>query len=60
MHSASNPIGVLDSGLGGRSVLQALKSDLPHARLLYAADCAHAPCIGEGEDCKCVAKIRLI
>ena len=23
-------------------------------------DCAHAPCIGEGEDCKCVAKIRLI
>ena len=23
-------------------------------------DCAHAPCVGEGEDCKCVAKIRLI
>ncbi len=43
MQSASNPIGVLDSGLGGLSVLKALKSELPHERFLYAADCAHAP-----------------
>lgn len=43
MHSASDPIGVLDSGLGGLSVLKALKSELPHERFLYAADCAHAP-----------------
>ena len=36
-------IGVFDSGVGGLSVLQALLSELPGARFVYAADSAHAP-----------------
>lgn len=36
-------IGVFDSGLGGLSVLRALRSRLPEAPLHYVADSAHAP-----------------
>ncbi|MFZ4552576.1 MAG: glutamate racemase [Aquabacterium sp.] len=36
-------IGVFDSGLGGLSVLQALRARLPHAEMLYVADSGHAP-----------------
>jgi glutamate racemase len=36
-------IGVFDSGVGGLSVLQALRERLPQAELLYAADTGHAP-----------------
>lgn len=36
-------IGVFDSGLGGLSVLRAIRRDLPAARLLYVADSGHAP-----------------
>ncbi len=36
-------IGVFDSGLGGLSVLKALRERLPQADLLYVADSAHAP-----------------
>jgi glutamate racemase len=38
-----SPIGVFDSGVGGVSVLKALKSALPNERFIYAADSAHAP-----------------
>ena len=37
------PIGVFDSGVGGLSVLQALRAELPHERFVYLADSAHAP-----------------
>ena len=37
------PIGVLDSGLGGLSVLEALRARLPYEDFLYCADCGHAP-----------------
>jgi len=41
---ASGPhIGVFDSGVGGLSVLRALRAALPGARLTYVADSAHAP-----------------
>ena len=40
---ASCPIGVMDSGIGGLSVLQALQKKLPHERFVYLADNAHAP-----------------
>ncbi len=43
MSSAHDPIGVLDSGLGGLSVLKALREELPCEQFLYCADCAHAP-----------------
>lgn len=36
-------IGIFDSGIGGLSVWRALRQQLPHARLLYVADSAHAP-----------------
>jgi glutamate racemase len=42
-------IGVFDSGLGGLSVLRALREVLPGALLHYVADSAHAP-YGERDD----------
>jgi len=36
-------IGVFDSGVGGLTVLKALREALPQAPLLYVADTAHAP-----------------
>lgn len=37
------PVGVFDSGVGGLSILQALRQLLPHERFVYLADSAHAP-----------------
>lgn len=39
----TRPIGVLDSGVGGLSVLRHLQSLLPNERLIYFADQAHIP-----------------
>jgi glutamate racemase len=36
-------IGVFDSGVGGLSVLRAIRAALPHERLVYVADSGHAP-----------------
>jgi glutamate racemase len=38
-----NPIGVMDSGVGGISVLKHIHALLPHEHLIYVADSAHAP-----------------
>lgn len=38
-----NPIGVMDSGVGGISVLKHIHTLLPHEHLIYFADSAHAP-----------------
>jgi glutamate racemase len=38
-----HPIGVFDSGVGGLSVLQALRSELPHERFVYFSDAGYAP-----------------
>jgi len=37
------PIGVMDSGVGGLSVLKHLTRKLPHEHFVYFADSAHAP-----------------
>jgi glutamate racemase len=37
------PIGVFDSGVGGLSVLKAIRDELPHEHLVYVADSANAP-----------------
>jgi glutamate racemase len=37
------PIGVFDSGIGGLSVLQALRALLPQEDFIYLADSGHAP-----------------
>ena len=41
--AATARIGVFDSGLGGLSVLRAIRSLLPAAELMYVADSGHAP-----------------
>ena len=40
---ASLPIGVFDSGIGGLSILKALRSELPQERFVYVADSGFAP-----------------
>ncbi len=42
-HKPESPIGILDSGVGGLSVLQKISTLLPAESLLYAADSAHLP-----------------
>jgi len=37
------PLGVFDSGVGGLSILSALRAQLPGERLIYLADQAHVP-----------------
>ena len=37
------PIGVFDSGVGGLSVLKALRQALPQERFIYVSDAGHAP-----------------
>lgn len=41
--AANQPIGVLDSGVGGITVLQHIHALLPQEQLLYFADSLHAP-----------------
>jgi len=43
IQTPSQPIGVFDSGVGGLSVLRALRRALPHEDVLYLADQAHVP-----------------
>ncbi|CDY73306.1 Glutamate racemase [Caballeronia glathei] len=45
----SAPVGVFDSGLGGLSVLRAVRAALPDERLVYVADSLYAP-YGERDD----------
>jgi glutamate racemase len=43
------PVGIFDSGLGGLSVLRAVRAQLPAERLVYVADSRYAP-YGERDD----------
>ncbi len=38
-----SPIGILDSGVGGLSILRAVRQELPAESLIYVADQAHLP-----------------
>ena len=53
------PIGVFDSGVGGLSVLRALRAALPHERFVYLADSANAP-YGERGDAYVGARTHAI
>ena len=59
MSLAAAPIGVFDSGIGGLSVLQALRQELPHEHFVYVADSAHAP-YGERGDAFVAARTHSI
>ena len=41
--SSARPVGVFDSGVGGLSVLRAIRQELPHEDLLYVGDSGCAP-----------------
>lgn len=41
--SSGRPVGVFDSGVGGLSVLRAIRRELPHEDLLYIGDSGCAP-----------------
>jgi glutamate racemase len=43
VNGATAPVGIFDSGLGGLSVLRAVRAQLPNEAVLYVADSLHAP-----------------
>ena len=43
MFQASQPVGVFDSGVGGLSVLRAMRQLMPEEEILYFADQGHVP-----------------
>ncbi|MFM9879244.1 MAG: glutamate racemase [Burkholderiaceae bacterium] len=51
------PIGVFDSGIGGLSILRALRSELPGEHFIYLADSGHAP-YGERGDAYVIERSR--
>ncbi|WP_411886295.1 glutamate racemase [Polaromonas sp. YR568] len=53
------PIGVFDSGVGGLSILQSLRAELPHEDFIYIADSGHAP-YGERSDAYVLARSRAV
>lgn len=57
--SPTAPIGVFDSGIGGLSVLRALRAALPDERFVYLADSGHAP-YGERDVDHVVARSRAV
>jgi glutamate racemase len=56
---AGRPIGVFDSGVGGLSILRALRAELPQEHFVYFADSGHAP-YGEREEAHVIARSREI
>ena len=62
MNPAANSaprIGVFDSGLGGLSVLRAIRARLPQAELLYVADSGHAPYGERGDAYVCERSLAI-
>ncbi len=57
--SPAAPIGVFDSGIGGLSILQALRAALPRHDFVYLADSGHAP-YGERNAQHVIARSRAI
>lgn len=51
----TQPIGIFDSGIGGLSVLKALRTELPNEQFIYVADSGHAP-YGERNDAHVMAR----
>ena len=43
MNEGAFPVGIFDSGVGGLSVLRAIRAELPTERLIYLADQGHVP-----------------
>ena len=43
MNNPLSPIGIFDSGVGGLSVLRAIRAQLPAEEVVYFADQVHVP-----------------
>lgn len=43
MSLSNNPIGIFDSGVGGLSVLRAIREQMPHENIIYLGDQGHVP-----------------
>ena len=56
---ANQPIGVFDSGVGGLSILRALRAELPHEDFVYVADSGFAP-YGERDEAFVIERARCI
>lgn len=56
---ATGPIGVFDSGIGGLSVLAALRQELPQEHFVYIGDAGHAP-YGERDNAHVLARSKLL
>ncbi|HYE41630.1 MAG TPA: hypothetical protein VEB23_16960, partial [Ramlibacter sp.] len=48
--AADRPIGVFDSGVGGLSILRALRAEMPREDFVYFSDAGHGPYGEKGED----------
>ena len=59
MDRTQRPIGVFDSGIGGLSILGAMRAELPHEDFVYVADSGYAP-YGERDDRHVIARSRVI
>jgi glutamate racemase len=55
----ADTIGVFDSGVGGLSVLRALRAELPLEQFVYLADAGHAP-YGERDDAHVIARSHAV
>lgn len=53
----NRPIGVFDSGVGGLTILKALRRELPHEQLIYFGDTANVPYGGKSK--QAVTKLAL-
>ena len=56
---SNSPIGVFDSGIGGLSILKALRAELPHESFVYIADSGNAP-YGEKGDAFVIDRSRAL
>ncbi len=59
MRADKNPIGVFDSGIGGLSILKALRAEMPQESFVYFADSAHNP-YGDKSDAFVIDRSRAI
>ena len=55
----AGPIGVFDSGIGGLSVLRALRAEMPSEHFVYFSDAGHAP-YGERDEAHVVERSMAI
>ena len=59
LEAIKRPIGVFDSGVGGLSVLKALRAELPFEDFVYVADSGYAP-YGERDESFVIERSRTI